>query len=400
VIGSDGDLIPSLHTRIIDRLNGLIRGRDRLDGGLKVTGMSDHIGRSKVAHDKLVLARLDRLGDGIGYPLGVHLGLLVVGGYFGGRDHDSFFAGELLFDTSVEEKGDVGVLFSLYQGRGEFKLKRKPVRASVTHSLYRISVVSSSKLTGNMTLLDTLLAQPFGQDIIHTSRRERNVERELCIVPRHRSNVQPFRDLDLHRPIRHSENTNNLPHPIRSVVEAKDRVPLLKPRFRATRDDRLEELVRLARIVSALNESNRIIRLLPLTADQPINGDLDSFPSLITVHSVVPPDNGGNLPNPVVLDESEDLFEIPLGGFGRGVSTITEKVNVDVRDLVGFGDFEELEEVEDVSVDTTVRDLAVGERKARKSMFTFSWAIQPLPTKVNSRDLSSATFLHSPWRAS
>jgi hypothetical protein len=42
-------------------------------------------------------------------------------------------------------------------------------------------------------------------------------------------------------------------------------------------------------------------------------------------------------------------------------------VNVDVRDLVRLGDLEELEEVEDVGVDTAVRDLPKIDSPARIS---------------------------------
>ena len=115
MIGGDGNLVPSLHARIVDRPDRLVRSGDRLDGGLEIPGMSDHVGRRKVAHDEFVLARLDRLGDRVGHTLGVHLGLLVVSRHLGGRDHDTLLAWELLLHTSVEEKGDVCVLFGLYR---------------------------------------------------------------------------------------------------------------------------------------------------------------------------------------------------------------------------------------------------------------------------------------------
>jgi hypothetical protein len=70
-----------------------------------------HIGRSKVAHDKLVFTTLDDLGDLVGDALGAHLGLLVVRRDLGRGDHFPVFILELFFDTAVEEEGDVGVLF-------------------------------------------------------------------------------------------------------------------------------------------------------------------------------------------------------------------------------------------------------------------------------------------------
>lgn len=47
-----------------------------------------------------------------------------------------------------------------------------------------------------------------------------------------------------------------------------------------------------------------------------------------------------------------------MSGFGSGVSAITEEVDVNVRDSVSFGSFEEFEEMVDMSVNTTVRDLS------------------------------------------
>jgi hypothetical protein len=47
-----------------------------------------------------------------------------------------------------------------------------------------------------------------------------------------------------------------------------------------------------------------------------------------------------------------------VSGFRSGVSAITEEVDVNVRDYVSFGSFEEFEEMVDMSVNTTVRDLS------------------------------------------
>lgn len=70
-----------------------------------------HIGRSKVAHDKLVFTTLDDLGDLVGNALSAHLGLLVVRRDLRRGDHLPMFVLELLFHTAVEEEGDVCVLF-------------------------------------------------------------------------------------------------------------------------------------------------------------------------------------------------------------------------------------------------------------------------------------------------
>lgn len=156
-----------------------------------------------------------------------------------------------------------------------------------------------------MTLLDSLLAQPLGEHVVHAHRRERNVERKLGVIPRHRRDVQILGYLDLHRSIGQSEDGDDLPDPVGSVVEGEDRVALLQSRFGAPTDDGFQELVRLPRRVPRFHRSERIGGLLTDPADEPVDGDLDPFPSLITVHSVVPPDDGRDLSDTVLLDEIE-----------------------------------------------------------------------------------------------
>jgi hypothetical protein len=135
VIGGDGEDVAGFLACVVDGLDGLVGGGDGLDGGIKVTSVADlsiisrsvstadgvehsptyHVGRSKVAHDKLVFTTLDDLGNLVRDTLGIHLGLLVVCRDLGRGDHLSVFVFELLFHTSVEEKGDVGVLFGFYR---------------------------------------------------------------------------------------------------------------------------------------------------------------------------------------------------------------------------------------------------------------------------------------------
>jgi hypothetical protein len=169
--------------------------------------------------------------------------------------------------------------------------------------------------------------------------------------------VQVLGHLDLHGLVGHAEDGDDLPDPVGTVVEGKDRVALLDTGLWRTADDGLEELVRLPGLVTLVDRSKGVIRLFPFSLDQPVDGDLDPLPSLIPVHSVVPPDDSRDLSDPVLLDKVEQLLQVPSGGLGGSVPTVTEKVNVDVRDLVRLGDLEELEQVEDVCVDTAVRDL-------------------------------------------
>lgn len=68
-----------------------------------------HIGRCKVTHDELVLARLEDFSDLVGNFLHAHLGFFVVGGDFRRGDHESFLVRELFLNSSVEEECHVRV---------------------------------------------------------------------------------------------------------------------------------------------------------------------------------------------------------------------------------------------------------------------------------------------------
>jgi hypothetical protein len=80
-----------------------------------VSDKNYHVWRGKVAHDKVVLVRLDNLGDFVGDALHAHLGLLVVSGDLWRGDHESLLLVELLLDTAVEEERDVGVFLRLLE---------------------------------------------------------------------------------------------------------------------------------------------------------------------------------------------------------------------------------------------------------------------------------------------
>jgi hypothetical protein len=86
------------------------------------------------------------------------------------------FVFELLFDASVEEEGDVSVLFGFW---------RKNCRVSDGILAY----IQEARLTRNVALLDALLGEPFRQDIGHTGRRESDREGELGVVPGHGGDV-------------------------------------------------------------------------------------------------------------------------------------------------------------------------------------------------------------------
>lgn len=113
VVGSDAEDVTGLLARVVDGPDSRIGSSDGLDSRVKDTSVADHVGRSKVAHDKLVLLGLEDLGDLVGDTLRTHLRLLVVGSDLGRGDHRTLLALVLLLDTAVEEESNVGVLLSL-----------------------------------------------------------------------------------------------------------------------------------------------------------------------------------------------------------------------------------------------------------------------------------------------
>ncbi len=106
--------------RGVDRL-------DRLDGGIEVAGMADHVRVGQIADDHVVVVAFDGLGDFVGHHGRAHLGLQVIGAHVGRRGHENAILElERFLDAAVEEEGDVGVLL----GFGDAQLVQ-PARGDV-----------------------------------------------------------------------------------------------------------------------------------------------------------------------------------------------------------------------------------------------------------------------------
>lgn len=129
------------------------------------------------------------------------------------------------------------------------------------------------------------------------------------------------------------------------------------PPFVAPNDNWLQELVRFVLLVSLLNSGNRILRCFTLALDQTLDGDLDPFPPLIAVHSIVSTDNGDELSDLLLLDEVEEFLCIFGRGTGSGVTAIAEKVDIDVWNFEFLCGLKERVEVRNVGMNTTVRNL-------------------------------------------
>ena len=119
-------------------------------------GVAHHIGVGEV-HDNYVEGSVfNCLHYGVGDTGGAHLGFQIVGRDFGRGHEQAFFAGERLFDASVEEVGDVGIFFGF----------------------------------GHAQVAEIHLAHHIGENVVHRLRRDDDGQAELFVIASHANVVQ------------------------------------------------------------------------------------------------------------------------------------------------------------------------------------------------------------------
>jgi hypothetical protein len=155
VVGGDEEGVAALLALLVDLADSLVGLGAGNDGSVIDTSVANHVGGSKVVHEELELALLDTFAQLVGDSHGAHLGLLVVGGDAGRGNHVSNLVVELDLDTTVEEEGDVGVLFRL----------------------------------SDVALVNLLLCEPLGEDVVHGLRSEGEGEGVVGLVAGHCGDV-------------------------------------------------------------------------------------------------------------------------------------------------------------------------------------------------------------------
>lgn len=165
---------------LVDDTNGFVCGCNRLHGCVVDASVADHIlfiihirsagggeggtyRRRKVVHDEFEFALTETLGHFVRDLEGAHWGFQIVRSNTGRRNHVSDFVLELFLDTAVEEEGYVCVFLRL----------------------------------GDVALLDLLLCEPFGKDVVHALRREGDVEGVLSLVLCHCCDVEVLGKLEV-----------------------------------------------------------------------------------------------------------------------------------------------------------------------------------------------------------
>ena len=192
MIGSDHEDIVVLDAGLVDLTNGLVGGSDTLNSSLVDTSVTHHVRGSEVVHNEVEVLLSKTLGH-LGADLGsAHLGVKIVGSHAGRGNHVTDFAGELLLDTAVEEESDVSVLLSL----------------------------------SNVSLLQVLLGQPFGQDVAHVLGREGNGESVVGLVLGHGGNgdVLRVREVGSGGAVVVTQKLSDLTNTVRAVVEEEQGV--------------------------------------------------------------------------------------------------------------------------------------------------------------------------------
>lgn len=337
VVSGDEENVALLLAGLEDLANGLVGGLAADDGGLVDTSVANHVGRSKVVHDKGELLLTQTLDDLVGNASGRHLGGVVVGGdrLVGGDEILGLVAGlegKDLFNAAVEEEGDVSVLLSL----------------------------------GNVNLLDTLLAQPLGEHVAHALGLKGDLEGVVALVLGHGDEgldlgvfkVGEDRSVDI------AEKLRDLTDTVGSVVEEEDgivvcyllgeahllchRVLTLDAALITTNNDGGQELIPVlitTTLISSSDGSDGVLRGLTLAVAQTLEGNLDSLPALVTVHGKVSADDGGDLTNLELLHGFDKLLHVVGARLGVGVTAITKEVDEDLGDVVLLGGLEEGVEV-------------------------------------------------------
>lgn len=115
-----------------------------------------------------------------------------------------------------------------------------------------------------------------------------------------------------------------------------------------TNDDGSQELVSVlvaVALISSSNGSNRVLAVLALAEAKALQGNLDSLPSLITVHGKVSANNGGDLTNANLLEILNELLHVVRTRLGVGITAIAEEVDEDLGHTVVLGGLEEGVEV-------------------------------------------------------
>src|SRR5262249_19039040 len=85
-------------------------------------------------------------------------------------------------------------------------------------------------------------------------------------------------------------------------------------------------------------------------------GAFDAFPTVVTIHGVIPPGDGGDAPGAGLAHLSHQLLDVATAGFRRRVAPVGEDVNEDAPDAALGRHLEQRVEVRVSRMYAAIRD--------------------------------------------
>ena len=276
------------------------------------TGMTNHVTVSEVHHDEIIFVFVDSVYQFILHFVSAHFRFQVVSGYFRRWNKDTVFVVERSFTTAVEEESNVSIF---------------------------------------LCFSDMELAQSFGSDVFaqcvgNVFLVEQDVNTfEGCIIRSHAVILQSRNRM--HTRFRHillSQYDSQFFSTVVTVVEEDNDITFFDGSVAVGVYNRLDEFVRYTFIVRFLHSLNHIGSFLTLAVYQQVIGFLHTFPTFVTVHSIITSDDRSDLACRF-LAVCRKFFDKSLATLRVSVTTVHEAVDECIVDAVFFGDVAKFEKM-------------------------------------------------------
>jgi hypothetical protein len=113
----------------------------------------------------------------------------------------------------------------------------------------------------------------------------------------------------------------------------------------ATDDYWLQELVGFVLLVSLLDGLDWVAALLTVAKYHAFQCNFDSIPSLVAIHGIVSTNDSCDFANANFFDLIQEALHETSTRFWINITTVAEEVDIDMRNLDFFGNFQESVEV-------------------------------------------------------
>ena len=326
VVSNDDGFVASFVSSRNHLVHTLVNRLDSLFDSLVNTGVTHHVAIGKVHHDEVELILLDGSNEFVLHLESRHFGLEVVSSHLGRSHEDAFLAFVRSFASTVEEEGNVCILFGF----------------------------------GRVQLFQSLRSQVFAERVLHVlfgeedvNTRERSIVRRHAVVLQAGNGVHTFFGHILLR-----QHHGKFLGAVVAVVEENNHVAFLDASVDVGIYQRFHEFVGVlvlfrVRVVAALYASHHVGYLTALAFNQLVVSHLHTVPTLVAVHGIEAAHDAGNVCT-VGIANALQTFDKALTALRVGVAAVHEAVNVSVfSHAIFLGNFDEFEQVVERRVYTT-----------------------------------------------